>query len=156
LVIDGTRVLVSEHLGQIEWNPDCELVLPGGLPGFEDERRMVAVEVPAQRPLVFLQSAEKPEICFVSLPVRTIQPDYNVALSDEDRAALHIADDAHPEIGADLICLALLFPSENRLEANLGAPIVINLHNLRCVQSSNESVPCHYRLGEEGRWEPVC
>ena len=154
--MDGTRVLISEHLGEVEWDPASELLLPGGLPGFEDERRMVAVEVPAQRPLVFLQSVEKPEICFVSLPVRTIQPDYEIVLSEDDKAALRIADDARPEIGADLLCLALLFPSEGRLEANLGAPVVVNLHNLRCVQSQTESAPCHYRLGAEGRWEPAC
>jgi flagellar assembly factor FliW len=154
--MDRTRVLVSEHLGEVEWDPASELLLPGGLPGFEDERRMVAVEVPAQRPLVFLQSIDKPEICFVSLPVRTIQRDYEIVLSEDDRAALRIADDAHPEIGVDLLCLALLFPSGNGLEANLGAPVVVNLHNLRCVQSQTEDAARHYRLGEEGGWEPAC
>lgn len=156
MVIGGTRVLVSEHLGEVEWDPASELLLPGGLPGFEDERRMVAVEVPAQRPLVFLQSVDKPGICFVSLPVRTIQQDYEIVLSEDDRAALRIAHDASPEIGVDLLCLALLFPSGNGLEANLGAPVVVNLHNLRCVQSQTEADARHYRLGEEGRWEPVC
>jgi len=118
---------------------------------------MLAVEVPAQRPLVYLQSVEKPGVCFVSLPVRTIQPDFEVALSEEDRAALRIADDLQPRIGDDILCLALLFPADGELEANLGAPIVINLHNLRCVQSQgSENEPRHYRLGVDGRWEPVC
>jgi flagellar assembly factor FliW len=150
-------MLVSKHLGEIEWDRDSELVLPAGLPGFEDQRRMVAVEIPAQRPLVFLQSAEKPEVCFVSLPVRTIRPDYELALNEEDRTALEIGAESRPEIGADLLCLALLFPSSGGLEANLGAPVIINLHNLRCVQSQgSESAPCHFRLGGEGRWEQVC
>jgi flagellar assembly factor FliW len=118
---------------------------------------MLAVEVPAQRPLVYLQSVEKPNVCFVSLPVRTIRPDFEVTLSEEDRAALRIADDARPRIGDDILCLALLFPSGGALEANLGAPLVINLHNLRCVQSQGaENEPGHYRLSGDGRWEPVC
>ncbi|MDT9136213.1 flagellar assembly protein FliW, partial [Escherichia coli] len=90
------------------------------------------------------------------LPVRTIKPDFEVALSEEERAVLGVADCVRPEIGTDLICLALLFPANAGLEANLGAPIVINLHNLRCVQSCNESAPRHYRLNGEGHWEPVC
>jgi flagellar assembly factor FliW len=154
---ERTMTIVSKHLGRIDWDRRSELALPAGIPGFEDELRMVAVEVPAQRPLVFLQSLEKPEICFVSLPVRTIRPDYQLALNEEDRIALEIGDGACPEIGADVLCLALLFPSDGSLEANLGAPIVINLHNLRCVQSQGaECEPCHYRLSGEGRWERVC
>ena len=118
---------------------------------------MLAVEVPAQRPLVYLQSVEKPEVCFVSLPVRIIRPDFQVALSEEDRATLHIADDSTVRIGEDILCLALLFPSNGALEANLGAPLVVNLHNLRCVQSQGvENEPGYYRLGRDGRWEPAC
>jgi flagellar assembly factor FliW len=155
-IADRNRVLVSTHLGAIEWDPGSELHLPLGFPGFEEERRMVAVEVPAQRPLVFLQSVERPEICFVSLPVLTIRPEFELSLSGEDRILLGIDAGACPRIGSEVLCLALLFPSGQGLQANLGAPIVINLHNLRCVQSQAESAPCHFRLDGEGRWEPVC
>jgi flagellar assembly factor FliW len=149
-------VLVSEYLGEIEWDPGSELLLPAGFPGFEEERRMVAVEVPAHRPLVFLQSVERPEICFVSLPVRAIRPDYHLSLNEEDRIGLRLDGATRPEIGSDVLCLALLFPAESGFHANLGAPVVINLHNLRCVQSQPESEPCHYRLDGAGRWGPVC
>ncbi len=149
--------VVSKHLGEIAWDQGSELLLPAGIPGFEDERRMVAVEVPAQRPLVFLQSLARPELCFVSLPVRTIRSDYQLVLNEEDRSVLEIGEGVCPEIGAEVLCLALLFPSEGSLEANLGAPIVMNLHNLRCVQSQgSEFEPFHYRLSGGGRWERVC
>jgi flagellar assembly factor FliW len=153
---DRPGTLVSTHLGEIDWEPGSELLLPVGLPGFEDERRMIAVEVPAQRPLVFLQSVEKPDICFVSLPVRTIKPDYEIALNDEDRAALGIPEGTRPEIGVDLICLALLFPAGSGLAANLAAPVVINLHNLHCVQSWADAAQGHYHLDADGRWESLC
>jgi len=157
LIGDHLKTLVSRHLGPIEWDPAGELLLPFGFPGFEGERRMVAVEIPTQRPLVFLQSAEKPEMCFVSLPVLAIKPDYELLLNEEDRSALRIEDESSAEIGVDLLCLALLFPAEGGLQANLGAPILINLHNLRCVQSEgNEQGPRYYRLGSVGGWEPVC
>lgn len=151
------RTIVSNHLGEISWDPANEILLPAGLPGFDEERRMLAVEVPAQRPLVYLQSVERPEVCFVALPARTILPNFEPPLSDEDRATLRIPEDVRPEIGADILCLALLFPGADGLEANLGAPIVVNLHNLRCLQAQDrDEAPRHYRLTRQGNWEPVC
>jgi flagellar assembly factor FliW len=156
MVKDQKTILASKHFGEIEWDTASELLLPFGLPGFEDERRMVAVEVPAQRPLVFLQSAENPEVCFVCLPVRAIRPDYELVLSEDDRLALRIDEQANPQIGIDVLCLSLLFPAAGRIESNLSAPVVINLNNLRCIQAHSAGVaPNRYRLGE-GSWEPVC
>lgn len=146
----------STYLGDIEWDPGCELFLPGGLPGFEDERRMIPVEVPLQRPIVFLQSLDNPATCFVSLPVRTIDPGFHLRLAEEDRAGL-LLDEREVSIGADVLCLALLVPFENTVQANLDAPIVINLHNRRCVQSLPSGTNFGYfRLAEGGRWESVC
>ncbi|MES1260962.1 MAG: flagellar assembly protein FliW [Acidobacteriota bacterium] len=152
-----TEVMRSAHLGNIEWSPGCELYLPAGLPGFEEERRMIPVEVPAQRPLVFLQSLDAPDICFVSLPVRTIFPDYLLRLSDDDRLTLLFEPDRELAIGADVLCLALLVPFENTVQANVDAPVVINLHNRRCLQSlSSEHAAGYFRLADGGVWEPVC
>ncbi len=156
MVMDRRRTLVSKHFGEVEWDPASELLLPCGLPGFEDERRMVAVEIPAQRPLVYLQSAEKAEICFVALPVRAVQPDYRLELSEDDKIALRLDEDCRPEIGADVLCLALLIPFDGGVETNLAAPIVVNLHNLRCVQARGPGcTPVRYRLAE-GSWAHLC
>jgi flagellar assembly factor FliW len=151
------HVIQSTHLGDIDWSPGCELFLPVGLPGFEDERRMIPVEVPVQRPLVFLQSLETPGTCFVSLPVRTIFPAYRLQLSEEDCAALLFESDREISIGADVLCLALLVPFENTVQANLDAPIVINLYNRRCIQALPfGSAAGYFRLSDAGNWESVC
>jgi flagellar assembly factor FliW len=157
VTMTASEVLRSPHLGDIEWSPGCELFLPSGLPGFEEERRMIPVEVPAQRPLVFLQSLDVPETCFVSLPVRTIFPGYQLRLSEEDRNTLFIEADRELAIGADVLCLVLLVPFENTVQANLDAPIIINLHNRRCAQSlPSECVAGRFRLADGGSWEPIC
>jgi flagellar assembly factor FliW len=151
------QVIRSAHLGDIDWSPGCELFLPAGLPGFEGERRMIPVEVPVQRPLVFLQSLETPGTCFVSLPVRTICPEYRLHLSEDDRAALFFEPDRELSIGADVLCLALLVPFENTVQANLDAPIVINLHNRRCIQAlASESGAGYFRLADGGHWDSIC
>ena len=131
----GFSVMTTPHLGEISWEAGSELFLPSGLPGFENERHMIPVEIPAHRPLVFLQSTKQAGVCFVSLPVMTICPDFKLRLTDDERVSLLLQEMCDPEIGADVLCLALLFPSGGTMEANLDAPIVINLHNLRCVQA---------------------
>jgi flagellar assembly factor FliW len=43
------------------------------------------------------------------------------------------------------------------VEANLDAPVVINLHNSRCLQAlSPEVARGYYRLSDTGTWENVC
>jgi flagellar assembly factor FliW len=61
-------------------------------------------------------------------------------------------------LGIDLLCLALLATSGRSVQANLTAPIVINLHNSRGVQSvqrATETATC-YRLEENGSWGRQC
>ena len=150
-------ILSSSWLGEIEWSPESEIFLPGGLPGFEQERRMIPVEIPAQRPLVFLQSLDHPATCFVALPAGTICPDYRLSLSEDDRQMLLLDSDREPVIGEDVLCLVLLLPSDQTVQANLNAPIVINLHNARCVQAISTDAPLRsYRLTAGNRWEAAC
>jgi flagellar assembly factor FliW len=157
-VIDSPRLINSPHLGDIEWTADSELFLPSGLPGFEAERRMIPVEVPAQRPFVFLQSLEKPETCFVALPATVVSPAYQPHISEDDRHALLLEFDSEPALGQDILCLVLLVPAGTTVQANLDAPVVINLHNRRCIQAhSPESTAAGcYRLSATGAWEALC
>jgi flagellar assembly factor FliW len=153
----GLSVMNTPHLGEISWDAESELFLPSGLPGFENERRMIPVEIPAHRPLVFLQSTERVGICFVSLPVMTICPDFKLHLTDDERVSLLFEETGDPEIGADVLCLALLFPSGGTVEANLDAPVVVNLHNSRCVQAlPGDASRGYYKLSDAGAWEKVC
>jgi len=149
-------VIRTPHLGEIQWQPGSELFLPAGLPGFENETHLLPVEVPVHRPLVFLQSLKRPDLCFVSLPVRTICPEYELLLSYEDRALLAMRAGEPPRIGENILCLALLLPSGSTVHVNLNAPIVVNLHNSRCIQCVVSESVKRYRLGDSGNWEPSC
>jgi flagellar assembly factor FliW len=151
------NVIRSPWLGEIEWNSGAELLFPCGLPGFETERRMIPVEIPAQRPLVYLQSLERDHICFLALPVLVIDPGFQLRLQDDEKAAILLPEDCDPVIGSDVLCLGLLVPSEHTVRVNLNAPIVINLHNLMGVQCvSSGARPGCLRLEENGRWEAEC
>ena len=147
----------SPWLGEVESDPGCELLFPAGLPGFEDQRRLLPVEIPAQRPLVYLQSVERAEICFVALPVYVIDPAFQLRMSDEDRSILELPEDCDPVIGADVLCLALLMPSGHSVQANTNASIVINLHNRRGVQCvPPDGLSLRFRLLGDRGWTALC
>ena len=115
------------------------------------------VEIPVQRPLIYLQSADDPEVCFATLPVLVINPRFLLRLSEEDRSVLRLPENCEPVIGNDVLCLGLLAPSGKTVQSNLNAPIVINLQNFRgaqCISSASESA-C-FRLAPDGRWERAC
>jgi flagellar assembly factor FliW len=154
--------VISPVLGEIRWDTDCELHFPAGLPGFERHKRMVPVEIPSQRPLVYLQSAERGEVCFLALPVLTVHSGFRLRLSEEDRSLLELDQseatrDDTPAIGADVLCLALLVPVGGTFQTNLDAPIVINLHNGRGIQIVTPAAAAgSWRLSRSGAWEAVC
>lgn len=150
----------SAHLGEIAWEAANELSFPAGLPGFERARRMVPVEIPSQRPLVYLQSAESPDICFAALPVLAVNPGFRLQISDDDQALLGLEGET-ATLGVDVMCLALLIPGRPAVQTNLRAPIVINLHNGHAVQAvASNAVPDAsaglWRLRRDGAWEAVC
>jgi flagellar assembly factor FliW len=156
-VVNGCGTIRSKWLGEVALDPDCELYFPSGLPGFEDERRFVPVEIPAQRPLVYLQSVINADICFVSLPVFVIKRDFDLHISEDERCELQLPEMMQPRIGEDVLCLALLLPSGETVEANLNAAIVINLHNRRgiqCIPSVQSSAS--FRLSKNGSWATSC
>jgi flagellar assembly factor FliW len=153
----SSAVIHSPWLGDIESDPLCELLFPSGLPGFEDQRRMLPVEIPAQRPLLYLQSLENAEICFAALPVYVVDPGFQLRISDEERALLELPADCDPVIGADVLCVALLMRSGQTIQANLNAAVVINLHNRRGIQCVPPAGPAAcFRLSAESGWTALC
>lgn len=150
------RMILSSCLGEISQDPGCELFLPTGLPGFETEHRLLPIEIPARRPLVFLQSVRSPDVCFVCLPVSCIVQTPLPEIPEDDRMGLDLDPGRELVMGEDLLCLALLLPCGDTVKANLDAPIVINLRNYRCAQIVLEPRHGSRRLTADGAWEPIC
>jgi flagellar assembly factor FliW len=154
----GNSVIQSRWLGEIESDPGSELIFPAGIPGFEHHcSRILPVEIPSQRPLVYLQSLLHPDICFAALPVFVIDPGFRLRLSDEERSLLELPEGCDPVVGADVLCLALLMSSGDAVRVNLNAPVVINLHNSRGIQSiATDRTTGYFWLEPTGRWVPRC
>lgn len=129
-------VAQTRRFGALEYDPSLVLTLPAGLPGF-DGYSLFTVVAPAElRPVVFLQSLNAPDLCFLAAPVAVIDPLYSLALSQEDLDRLQLDPAAQPVPGVDVLLLTLLCaPETGPWTANLLAPVVINLHNRLAVQA---------------------
>ncbi len=119
----------TKQFGTIEYREEEALSFPAGLPAFEDEKRFLAVEREETKPLVFLQSLQQAELCFVTLPLLLVEPEYRLAVSAEDLRILGLTDFAargeQPQIGRDVRALVIMSVTNSRPTANLLAPVVI-------------------------------
>ncbi len=132
----ATLTLVSDYFGAMECDPSTLFHFPRGLPGFECERHFAAIEIPSQWPLVYLQSMNRPDLCLMTIPPRTVRPDYQLQLAVEDKSVLGFAADFTPNIAEDVLCLAILSIERGRdATANLLGPLVINLATREAVQA---------------------
>jgi flagellar assembly factor FliW len=125
----------TQNFGNVDYEANSTVEFPKGLPGFEDRRRFVALTFPDTHPLVFLQSLEERNLCFITLPVLSIDGHYRLEVCAEDWATLGLAPEREPKIGEEIACLAVLTLQESGPTANLLAPIVINIGNLKAVQA---------------------
>lgn len=128
-------VLDTRYFGPIPYREEAAIVFPGGLPGFEERRRFLALSFPQREPLVFLQSVEDAALCFITLPALAVDPAYRLEMSREDLVLAGLPPGAQPRIGDDVLCLAVISLPEGGATANLLAPVVVNLRNLRAVQA---------------------
>ncbi len=118
--------LESRYFGRVTYHPNSEVEFPLGLPGFEQERRFVLIEQAANRPIVFLQSLSRPELCFVTLPVQSISPGYQLQLSQDDLTTLGLEPGWQEADKPELLRLAVVSLAEAEPPtANLLSPIVV-------------------------------
>jgi flagellar assembly factor FliW len=128
-------VMQTKNFGTIAYEADSELDFPCGLPGFDNRRRFVAVRLADSDPLVYLQSLEDPDLCFITMPVLAVDPRYRLKVANEDLGHLELPAARQPRIGEDVFCLTVLSLRETGPTANLLAPILINLKTRRAVQA---------------------
>src|ERR1035437_5536384 len=127
--------MVTKNFGEISFEPDTELEFPGGLPGFDGRRRFVAVRLAESDPLIYLQSLEDADLCFITMPILAVDPLYKLKVSAEDLDLLGLPQARQPRIGEDVLCLTVLAERETGPTAHLLAPFVVTLRTRRAVQA---------------------
>ena len=124
----------TTQFGVIEYDEAAVVHFPAGLPAFDEEHRFLLIEQTETAPVVFLQSLCTPSLVFLALPARLIDPNFQLAIGDDDRLSIGV-NRAEPVEGTDLISLALLTVRTGQaVTANLLAPVVIGAESRRGPQ----------------------
>lgn len=129
----------TPHFGRLKYAESDVIYFPAGLPGFENEHRFLLVDHPACRPVTFLQSASLGRLCFITMPAVSLAPEFRLSASAEDLRALGLSGEAQPEIGKDVLCLAIISISDDGTPAaDLLAPVLVNPRRGIGVQAIQE------------------
>ena len=112
---EGTHSIEVTRFGQSEAlavSPEAVITFPQGVVGLDHLRRFALVEDARVTPCRWLQSLDEPEIAFVVVDPRLVEPDYDPQLSDVSHAVL--------------LAIITLSPVPQQSTVNLLAPIVID------------------------------
>jgi flagellar assembly factor FliW len=130
---------IATRFGHLTYSPEACLEFPAGLPGFEQEHHFVLIDEPANRPLVFLQSVQTPDLCFTTVPVHLIDNGYQLHVTREDLERLGLPYDRQPDTASEVACLAIICAARGRSPtANLLGPVVINRQTRTAIQAIRE------------------
>ena len=131
----------TPRFGTLEVAPDRVIEFPLGLPGFEPLRRFSLFHPETQTdPAYFiLQCLDDPEVAFHIADPTRFGYGYEIELSDEETAAIGLAD------AADAAVAVFLIRDGGPLRANMNAPIVINTRSRLALQYVCDKVGTDHR-----------
>ena len=122
----------TRYFGTVDYEPDALIVFPQALPGFIEETEFILLQRAADFPLAYLQSTRTAALCFLTMPVQSVDPTYGLELAEEDARVLEVP--TKPQVGVDVLCLALISVHTGEPTANLFAPLVVNLRTRLAAQ----------------------
>jgi flagellar assembly factor FliW len=113
------------RFGPFHYTDSETLSFPWGIPGFSELRHFVALTLPSNEHVVWLQSIERTEIAIPLTNPWRIYDDYAPVLPDSARLSLEIT--APDDFALMNVLVADTSADETKQYINLLAPIVINL-----------------------------
>jgi flagellar assembly factor FliW len=126
----------TRFFGELDYQNEALFRFPSGLPGFEDHRHFVFLKKPGLEPLMFLQSLHNRSLCFILLPMRAIDENFQIELTPDELREIDLDPGRTLVIGQDILCAAMICSGEGNVPtANLMAPVVVNLHNNMGIQT---------------------
>ncbi len=104
--------------------------LSQGFYGFAEYHSFALIDA-AQKPFIWVQSLEKPDLAFLAIDPFLFRPDYEIDIDDSLLGPLEI------ESPSDVLVFALItIPARGSpITANLQGPLIINRNNNRAIQA---------------------
>lgn len=114
-------ILSTSRFGELELESDEIIQFAHGLPGFEDCREYVILEL-EEGPFVYLQAVKNPNLAFIVVDPFVFFPDYEFDIPDISLEELAIAN------VEDVLVRSIVTVKDDLKDAtlNLIAPLVIN------------------------------
>jgi len=123
LATAAVRHVATTRFGEVAVPEEDVLNFRWGLPGFGFLREFVALVIEEQKPYVWLQSLERPEIALPMIDPWALFEDYDPVLPAVTASVLEIE---RPDEFC-LMCVCVIGRDAEEMTINLLAPIVINL-----------------------------
>ena len=118
-------IVDSMRLGQIEVPEDKLITMRRPVLGFERLTKFCLVESDETRPLLWLQSAEDPDVAFLVVNPVLFWPDYKIEIDSREIAELKVQSVENVET----YVVVSFTENPNETSANLQGPILINTEN---------------------------
>lgn len=123
-------IIQTKYLGETEITNDKIISFDSGLPGFEEERQFVLLDISENVVFQVLQSVTSPELAFFVVNPYLLFNDYSIKLNEHAIETLDIKEEKDVAV---LTVMTLKEPFSDST-VNLKAPLVINLENKRGKQ----------------------
>ncbi|HEX5394282.1 MAG TPA: flagellar assembly protein FliW [Rhodocyclaceae bacterium] len=123
----------SPRFGTLEVSPERVIEFPAGVPGFEEAKRFSLFHPEGDDPKYFvMQSLDIPDLAFHVTDPSRLGFSYEITLSDEESAAIGMKD---PSEAVVVVILAKEgIKVGGPLQANLNAPLIINMATRKGIQ----------------------
>lgn len=116
-------LIETSRFGTFDMKDSKAISFPSGIPGFEELRQFVILEIGETKPLYWLQSIENKHIALpVVIPFELLD-DYYIEIRENELKGLQIEDKN------DLLILNVVVVPDNmeNMTVNLASPIIVNL-----------------------------
>lgn len=117
--------LSSKIHGKIQYDEKDIITFQKGIPGFNDLKKFIIVELKDYEPFKLFQSIENTEIALIVTSPYDFYENYDISISDETVKHLKIKDPSEVLI----ITTVTLNSDVTKITMNLQGPIVINTSN---------------------------
>ncbi len=128
----------TTRFGEIEIEENKIINFPLGIPGFANLKRYILLDY--KDPIKWLHAVDDPDIAFIVTEPFSLFPDYSLTIEDDVEQFLEITD------VAETIVLVILNVADNSLNANLKAPIIVNISKLKATQIILEDERYSFRV----------
>ena len=125
------RKVTTSRFGELEIEEKRIIHFKDGIPAFEDEHEFIILPYDEESPYYFMQSLKKPSLAFLLTIPEIFFADYSAEIDDDTINELEIKDAEKV-----LVYAMITIPngSVRYMTANLLAPLVINVENMKAKQ----------------------